>query len=124
MEVIILTGVCIPRMSDCIMRKNVLNKAYNVMSVLAFLAITLVSIKFYIDLKAISCRIAWSLFRFIAMRVICYHKAATVVFQLQRVKIDLLSILLKLFVILIMNPLLWFMISGNALLFALICLNI
>ena len=47
-----------PKTRDCIMQKSV-NSVYDVISVLIFLAIPVV---FQKDLKAISCRIEWSLF--------------------------------------------------------------
>ena len=67
------------------------NNTYDAISALVFLAFPN---EFYIDLKAISCRIEWSLFQVhrpkhtevMIFILACYHKATIVAFRRQRVK--------------------------------------
>ena len=64
------------------------------MSVLVFLAVLWYSNEFYIDLKAISCRIEWSLFQVRSPKHARdfyndhYHKAAIVALRPQRINWD------------------------------------
>ena len=69
------------------------NNTYYAISALVFLASPVVSNEFYIDLKAISCRIEWSLFQVhgpkhaeVTIFILAYyHKATIVAFWPQRV---------------------------------------
>ena len=71
------------------------NNAYDMISALVSLLFLWYSKEFYIDLKAISCRIEWSLFqvrspkhaRVMISKMNHYHKATTVAFQPQRVNL-------------------------------------
>ena len=61
------------------------NNAYGAISALIFLGITVVF--YYIDLKALSCRIEWSLFQIHSLKHArvkeFYHKATIVAFQVK-----------------------------------------
>ena len=73
--------------------QKLVNNAYDAISVIVFLAIPWYSNEFYMDLKAISCRIEWSLFqvrsskhaRVIIFIMNHYHKATIVALRPQRV---------------------------------------
>ena len=73
--------------------QKLINNAYNAIPALVFLAIPVIFNEFYIDLKAISCSIEWSLFqvhsskhaRVIIFIMNHYHKATIVALWPQRV---------------------------------------